>query len=141
MKGGAMEIERIKDGEIHLALIIRRSYRGDGIEFFTPSSYSQQIGYMNRPAGYIIQPHVHNPVMREVEYTNEVLFIRSGRVLIDFYSENQEFLLSRELYEGDLILLIRGGHGFKMLEPTEIVEIKQGPYAGDLDKTRFNPIT
>ena len=66
-----MEIERIKDGEIHLALIIRRSYRGDGIEFFTPSSYSQQIGYMNRPAGYIIQPHVHNPVMREVEYTNE----------------------------------------------------------------------
>lgn len=132
-----MNIERIADGEIDLALIIRHTYRSEGIEFFTPNSYSQQIGYMNRPAGYTIQPHVHNPVTREVQYTNEVLFIRSGRVRVDFYSEQKAYLLSRELERGDIILLIRGGHGFEMLEATEIVEVKQGPYAGDLDKTRF----
>lgn len=134
-----MYIEHIKDGGIDLALIVRSNYRSEGIEFFTPTSYSQQIGYMNRPAGYVIQPHVHNPVSREVQYTNEVLIVRSGLVKVDFYSEQQAYLLSRELAQGDIILLIRGGHGFKMLEATEIVEVKQGPYAGDLDKTRFFP--
>ena len=133
-----MDIEHIKDGEIDLALIVRRSYRSEGIEFFTPNTYSQQIGYMNRPAGYVIQPHVHNPVTREVQYTNEVLIVRSGRIRVDFYSEQKTYLFSRELKQGDIILLIRGGHGFKMLEATEMVEVKQGPYAGDLDKTRFD---
>jgi hypothetical protein len=135
--GVGMDIEHIKDGEIDLALIVRRNYRSEGIEFFTPNSYSQQIGYMNRPAGYVIQPHVHNPVTREVQYTNEVLIVRSGRVQVDFYSEQQAYLFSRELVQGDIILLIRGGHGFKMLEASEMLEVKQGPYAGDLDKTRF----
>jgi len=134
-----MDIEHIKDGEIDLALIVRSNYRSEGIEFFTPNSYSQQIGYMNRPAGYVIQPHVHNPVTREVQYTNEVLIVRSGRVQVDFYSEQQAYLFSRELSQGDIVLLIRGGHGFKMLEATEMVEVKQGPYAGELDKTRFVP--
>jgi hypothetical protein len=137
--GAGMDIEHIKDGEIDLALIVRRNYRSEGIEFFTPNSYSQQIGYMNRPAGYVIQPHVHNPVTREVQYTNEVLIVRSGRVQVDFYSEQKAYLFSRNLLQGDIILLIRGGHGFKMLEATEMVEVKQGPYAGDLDKTRFIP--
>ena len=137
--GTGMDIEHIKDGEIDLALIVRHNYRSEGIEFFTPNSYSQQIGYMNRPAGYVIQPHVHNPITREVQYTNEVLIVRSGRVQVDFYSEQKAYLFSRELDEGDIILLIRGGHGFKMLEATELVEVKQGPYAGDLDKTRFIP--
>jgi hypothetical protein len=136
-----MDIEQVSDGDTHLALIIRSTYRSEGIKFFTPDSYSQQIGYMNRPAGYLIQPHVHNPVPREVQYTNEVLFIRSGRVRVSFYSEQQNYLCSRDLETGDIILLIRGGHGFEMLEASEIVEVKQGPYAGDLDKTRFTPAT
>jgi len=136
-----MDIEQVSDGDTHLALIIRSTYRAEGIKFFTPDSYSQQIGYMNRPAGYLIQPHVHNPVPREVQYTNEVLLIRSGRVRVNFYSEQQNYLCSRDLETGDIILLIRGGHGFEMLEASEIVEVKQGPYAGDLDKTRFTPVS
>jgi mannose-6-phosphate isomerase-like protein (cupin superfamily) len=123
-----------------LALIIRRDFKKEGIEFFTPGTYSQQIGYMNRPAGYVIPPHVHNPVAREVQYTKEVLFIKSGRLRVDFYSESQEYLESTILQSGDVILLAYGGHGFEMLEPTEIIEVKQGPYAGDQDKTRFDPV-
>lgn len=134
-----MSIERIRHGEQELALIIRRSFCRDGIEFFTPGSYSQQIGYMNRPAGYVIAPHVHVPVKREVQYTKEVLFVRSGRVRVDFYSENQVYLESATLESGDVILLAFGGHGFEMLEPTEMIEVKQGPYAGDQDKIRFEP--
>jgi mannose-6-phosphate isomerase-like protein (cupin superfamily) len=132
-------IETIQHDGLELAFIIRRSFRKDGIEFVTPGTYSQQLGYMNRPTGYIIPPHVHNPVARQVEFTKEVLFIRSGRVRVDFYSDAQTYLESTVLEVGDVILLARGGHGFEMLEPTEMIEVKQGPYAGDADKTRFAP--
>lgn len=133
-------IDRILHDGRELALIVRREFRCDGIEFFTPGTYSQQIGYMNRPEGYVIAPHVHNPVAREVQYTKEVLLVRSGRVRVDFYSDAQEYLESTVLETGDVILLSYGGHGFEMLEPTEMIEVKQGPYAGDQDKTRFEPV-
>ncbi len=133
-------IERIIHDNRELALIVRRSFHRDGIEFLTPGSYSQQIGYMNRPVGYVIPPHVHNPVPRQVQYTNEVLFIKSGRLRVDFYSDEQVYLESAILEAGDVILLAMGGHGFEMLEATEIIEVKQGPYAGDQDKTRFESI-
>jgi mannose-6-phosphate isomerase-like protein (cupin superfamily) len=133
-------IERIANNDKELALIIRHSFHKEGIEFFTPNDYSQQVGYMNRPAGYVIPPHVHNPVVREVQYTKEVLFIKSGQLRVDFYSEDQEYLESTILHKGDVILLAYGGHGFEMIEQTEIIEVKQGPYAGDGDKTRFSTV-
>jgi mannose-6-phosphate isomerase-like protein (cupin superfamily) len=132
-------IESIEHNGLQMALIIRRSFQKDGIAFFTPNNYSQQLGYMGRPAGYTIAPHVHNPVTRQVEFTKEVLFVKKGRVRVDFYSEEQLYLESVILESGDVILLARGGHGFEMLEHTEIFEVKQGPYAGDADKTRFDP--
>lgn len=134
-------IERIFHESKELALIIRSGFKKDGIEFLTPSTYSQQLGYMNRPGGYIIPPHVHNPVTREVEFTKEVLFIKSGRVRVDFYTDDQSYIESVVLDAGDVVLLAFGGHGFEMLEPTEIIEVKQGPYAGEADKTRFAPIS
>jgi hypothetical protein len=112
----------------------------DGIQFFTPNTYSQQLGYMKRPAGYVIPPHVHNPVKREVEYTKEVLFIKCGVVRIDFYTEEKLYLESVIVSSGDVVLLAYGGHGFEVLEEAQIIEVKQGPYAGDLDKTRFDSI-
>ena len=124
-----------------IALVLRSSYEKQGIEFFTPNDFSHQLGYMNRPEGYVIPPHVHNPVPREVQYTKEVLFIKSGRVRVDFYDDDQTYLESRVLEAGDVILLAYGGHGFEMLEPTEMIEVKQGPYAGDQDKTRFEGIS
>ena len=133
-------IKHIIHNKIELAIIIRHSFNKDGIEFFTSEDSSQQIGYMNRPEGYIIQPHVHTPIPREVQFTKEVLFIKSGRVRVDFYSDNQEYLESTILNQGDVILLAYGGHGFEMLEPTEMIEVKQGPYIGENDKVRFNGI-
>ena len=130
-------VENILNNEKILAIIIRSNYKKDGIEFFTPSTYSQQIGYMNRPKGYLIQPHIHKPVVREVQYTKEVLFIKSGRVRVDFYSNEKKYLESAILEQNDVILLAYGGHGFEMLEESEIIEVKQGPYAGDEDKLKF----
>ena len=85
---------------------------------------------MKRPKDYVIPPHVHNPVTREVQFTQEVLFIKSGRVRGDFYDDNRNYLESRILNQGDVILLAHGGHGFEMLEESEIIEVKQGPYVG-----------
>lgn len=124
-----------------LAVLLRTVHHAEGIEFFTPDDFSQQLGYMNRPQGYVIPPHVHNPVAREVHYTKEVLFIKSGKVRVDFYDDDQTYLESRILRQGDVLLLAYGGHGFEMLEPTEMIEVKQGPYAGEADKTRFSGIS
>ena len=133
-------IESVNVGADTLAIILRTAYHKDGIEFFTPSDFSQQLAYMNRPTGYVIPPHVHNPIRREVQYTKEVLFIKSGRVRVDFYTDEQAYVESRVLEAGDVILLAFGGHGFQILEAAEIIEVKQGPYAGELDKTRFAPV-
>jgi len=134
-------IENILYEDEILAVVLRTNHHADGIEFFTPNDFSQQLGYMNRPQGYVIPPHIHNPVTREVQFTKEVLFIKSGRVRVDFYDNDQNYLESCILEQGDVILLAFGGHGFQMLEPTEMIEVKQGPYASEGDKTRFEPVS
>jgi len=96
---------------------------------------------MKRPYGYVIPPHVHNPTPYEVSYTSEVLLIKSGRVRVDFYTSDQHYLESSVLERGDVILLAFCGHGFEMLEESEIIEVKQGPYIGEKNKTRFNGIS
>ena len=124
-----------------LAIILRTTYKEKGINFFTPNEFSQQLAYMNHPSGYEIQPHLHNAVQREVQFTKEVLFIKSGKVRVDFYDDEKNYLESRVLESGDVILLAFGGHGFEMIDDSEIIEVKQGPYAGEADKTRFEPIS
>lgn len=133
-------IEELVHGNKLSAIIIKSDFSQDDIKFFTPDHFSQQLAYMKRKKGYIIEPHVHNPVKRSVEYTKEVLFIRSGKVRVDFYTDDQEYIESRILGTGDVVLLAYGGHGFEMLSESEIIEVKQGPYAGERDKTRFKPV-
>ena len=123
-----------------LSIIIRSQFRKEGIEFFTPDDFSQQLAYMNRSKDYVIPPHVHNSVQRDVHFTQEVLVIKTGKVRVDYYDDDQNYLESNVLNQGDVVLLAYGGHGFQMLEDSEIIEIKQGPYAGEKDKTRFKPI-
>lgn len=134
-------IEKITHLGTHLAVVVRFNFKESGIIFFTNDNDSQQLGYMNRPEGYVIPPHRHNLVPREVHYTQEVLFIKSGKVRVDFYTNEQVYVTSRVLHPGDVILLSDGGHGFKMLEPSEIIEVKQGPYCGEQDKVRFEPVS
>ena len=133
-------IQRIFKESIILAIILRANYQSEGIEFFTPNNFSQQLGYMNRPKGYEIPPHIHNKIDRNIEYTNEVLLIKSGKVRVDFYDENKIYFQSEILNKGDVILLVKGGHGFEMIEKSEIIEIKQGPYVDDKDKARFTAV-
>ena len=139
VNGGTIMEQILRNGTI-LAIIIRSSFTEPGIRFFTPDDFSQQLAYMCHPAGKVIDPHVHNPVPREVHFTQEVLFLRRGRLRIDFFDDNRTYLESRILEAGDVVLLAAGGHGFEALEEIEMIEVKQGPYAGEQDKTRFDAI-
>jgi mannose-6-phosphate isomerase-like protein (cupin superfamily) len=134
-------LEKIADADSIYAIIVRSGFSAEGITFFTPDRFSQQLAYMNHPEGKVIHPHVHNEVQREVLYTQEVLFLKRGRLRVDFYDNRRVYLESRILEAGDVILLASGGHGFEALEQIEMIEIKQGPYAGEADKTRFVGIT
>ncbi len=122
-----------------MAIIIRKDFDCEGLTFFTPDEFSQQLAYMNHPTGHLIEPHEHNIVKREVYNTQEVIFIRKGKVKVNFYNEGRREVGSRIVESGDVIMLIRGGHGFEILEPTQMFEVKQGPYAGSDDKKKFSP--
>jgi len=139
-----MQLEHIEEINVNnhtIAIIIYSEFSKDGIEFFTPAEFSQQLGYMRHKKGYKIQGHMHRLQIREVRYTQETLFLRKGRVRVDFYKEDKSYLTSRVLKTGDVILLASGGHGFDFLEESEMIEVKQGPHVGDEDKVRFNGIT
>lgn len=130
-------IEKIEYNDKLYAIIIRNNYSKEGVEFFTPNEFSQQLAYMKHPKGKEIMPHLHNPVKREIELTKEVLIIKKGVLKVDFYDDDKVYLSSSNLYSGDIILLANGGHGFECVEDVEMIEVKQGPYAGEADKIRF----
>jgi mannose-6-phosphate isomerase-like protein (cupin superfamily) len=124
-------------GEIY-AIKIGANFSKPGITFFTPDEFSQQLAYMKHSKGKVIEPHIHNLAERTVFYTNEVLIVKKGLLKVDFYDDEKSYLKSTEIGCGDILLLIRGGHGFEVLEDLEMIEVKQGPYVGEGDKTRFN---
>lgn len=128
--------EIAREGKL-LAVIVSHKFVEHGIHFLTPGEFSQQLAYMRHPKGKVIPPHVHNAVQRQVQYTQEVLVIKRGRLRVDFYDDGRRYLESHILEAGDVILLAAGGHGFEVLEEIEMIEVKQGPYAGEQDKTRF----
>jgi hypothetical protein len=130
-------LEHIKDGDETLVVILRTGYTRNGLSFFTSDDSSLQLGYMQHPRDYVIPAHVHNRVARTVEKTMEVLFVKSGKVLLDIYTESGTHLGQRQLCPGDVALLASGGHGMTMLDDAEVIEVKQGPYLGDKDKVRI----
>jgi mannose-6-phosphate isomerase-like protein (cupin superfamily) len=138
MKEEILKEEILIDGQL-CAIILPASYDEPGIHFFTSADLSQQLASMSYAPGKVISAHTHNPVSREVSNTQEALFIRKGKLRVDFYTQQQEYRTSRVLGVGDVILLISGGHGFEVLEDLNMVEVKQGPYLGDSDKARFAP--
>lgn len=133
-------IEEIIHNQQLIALIIRSTYNKSGISFFTAHELSQQVSFMKHEKGHQIKAHVHNEVQRTVVHTKETLFIRNGILRVDLYSDERIYLESKMLYAGDVILLVSGGHGFKVIQDLEMIEVKQGPYAGLYDKTVFEPV-
>jgi len=134
-------IKRIFNKEQLLGIIVKNNFHKDGIEFFTGDDLSQQLAFMSHKKGHEIIPHFHNSVPRTIHYTQETLFIRKGKLRVDFYDCEEAYLESHILEAGDVILLVSGGHGFEVLENLEMFEVKQGPFVGAKGKTRFTAIS
>ena len=134
-------IEKIIYKKKKLALIVRGKYRKKkGITFFTPNESTQQFGYMKHKKKHIIKPHVHKKRLAKIYYTTEVILILKGILRVDFYAQFRKYLFSKVLKSKDIIMLISGGHGFKVLKDVEMIEIKQGPYSLIKDKIKFENI-
>jgi hypothetical protein len=125
-----------KDG-VELCYIIREDLAPSDTTFITPADFKQQVGFVAYPAGGEVQRHLHLPLERSIVGTSEVLLIRRGRCILDVYDDAKELVASRELRRGDLMLLVGGGHGFRMLEDTLFLEVKQGPYLECEEKEHF----
>ena len=135
-------IEKVLYKKKLLALIVRGKYRNKrGVTFFTPNNYAQQFGYMKHDKKYFIKPHLHKKRSTKISYTSEVILILKGRLRVDFYSLSKKYLFSKILNPKDIIMLVYGGHGFKILKNVEMLEIKQGPYNLIKDKIKFEPVS
>jgi mannose-6-phosphate isomerase-like protein (cupin superfamily) len=132
-----MMIEMIQHQGQMIAMIVRKDYHREGIHFFTDQGSLLQLGYISRPKGYEVRPHEHNPVHRHTVGTQEVLFVKSGSMKVDFYDYDKTYLESRELSAGDFVLFAGAGHGITMTEATTLVEVKNGPYIEETDKKRY----
>jgi hypothetical protein len=133
-------IEMIKNGDDMLAIVIYKDYQKEGTTFFTPPEFSQQLAFISRKKGASIAAHTHALMERNIQLTQEVLLVKSGRVKVNLYDGAHAYISSRELVSGDIILLASGGHGFEFLEDTQMVEVKQGPYVNDESKVGFKGI-
>jgi hypothetical protein len=131
------DTERILWDGKPLCYVIRASIKPEETTFLTPPEFKQQVGFVVYPSGGAIVPHLHLPLERHLVGTSEVLIIKRGRCLLDVYNDNKELVATRELREGDLMLMVGGGHGFRMLEETVFLEVKQGPYLNVDEKERF----
>lgn len=136
----ATDIIKITSKKKLLAIIIKAKFKQDGLKFFVPDEYPQQLGYMRRPRGYAIASHVHRPVLRRIKLAQEVLFIRSGKIRIDFYDEKKHYAESRIVKQGDIVFLAFGGHGFEFMEDAEMIEVKQGPFLKEIQPIRLEPV-
>jgi len=134
-------IEQIKYKNKLYALIVRKNFRKKrGISFFTPKNLNLQFGYMKHKKNFFIKPHRHKKRLSKIFYTSEVIHLLKGKLRVDFYSEKKKYLFSKIIKTNDIITLIGGGHGFKTIEPVEMLEVKQGPFQASHDKIKFKKI-
>ena len=134
-------IEKIKNKKKLLAIIVRKKVHNKrGINFITPNNFNLQFAFMNHGKFHTVQPHMHKRKKIKSINTSEVLYIIKGKLRVDFYDKKRVYLFSKIVSEGDTLMLINQGHGFKMLKKTIMLEVKQGPYQEKIDKIKFTAI-
>ena len=130
-------IIEIRNKNILYALIIKKKRRfiKNGVDFVSKNRDLLQLGFISHKKNHHIKSHIHLKKPRIINYCTEVLLIEKGKVKIKFFDNNlSDIKKDKVLTKGDIIILFQGGHGFKILEKTNIIEIKQGPYVEGKDK-------
>jgi hypothetical protein len=137
----SLGVEVFTDGGALLAYLIRHDSTSETTQFITSDDSNFQAGFVVYPSGGRVQAHIHLPVTRTVVGTSELLIIRSGRCIVDVYADDRRLIASREMQPGDSMLSVGGGHGFRMIEDTVLLEVKQGPYGGLAEKEKFETLS
>lgn len=132
-----MSLEIFEVDGAPVAYFITNEWQPNKTEFLTPANLNLQMGMIVYGKDQAIIPHSHLPFERKIFGTNECIIVRKGKCLLDLYDKRKKLAVTKELNEGDIVLLIGGSHGFRMNEDTVLFEVKQGPYAGEEDKERF----
>lgn len=134
-----MEILEIREAEGSILAIIfqNRNETSDGIDFLTTSNLELQVASVTRRTGSEIPRHFHPEQNRILKRTSEVLVILDGSIEVDIYSSDLSLNSTHRLRKGDIIYLISGGHGFRVIEHANFIEVKQGPFDERLDKIYF----
>ena len=135
--GSQQLCEMINWNDQPLAYILRPNPLPGQTTFITPPEFKQQVGFIVYPAGGEVKRHLHLPLERHLIGTSEVLVIQKGHCLADIYNDDRELVATRELKAGDVMLMVGGGHGFRILEDTVFLEIKQGPFLPVAEKEHF----
>lgn len=135
-----MAIREVKDGELLLARHIgSKSWTEGGLGFFSKDEEYLQVGIWNYDAGKRLLAHTHNDAPRTFRRTHETLYVRKGKIEARIFNENRALVETLEIAEGDILILMSGGHGYTILEDgTQVLEIKNGPYLGaERDRVRI----
>ena len=134
-----MEVEKVFSKNKLLAYIVRNIAQINGQKFFSETEDFLQVGVMGLSEDTELKPHYHLPQHKTIDKNQEVLIILSGKIEVTFFDIDSNEKVDSKIVDGGCILvLIDGGHGFRMLEDTQLVEVKQGPYEGQsMDKSYF----
>lgn len=134
-----VEVETLSADGKPAAYVIRGQTGPDETVFPTSADLTLQVGFVGRAQGQAVEPHVHHAVERTIRGTAEVLMVLSGRCHLDIFDSARAQVQTTTMSSGDVVLLVSGGHGFRMIEDTVLLEVKQGPYRGLSEKERFVP--
>lgn len=124
-------LEEIKsDDGLTIAIIVRKDFSKEGVNFVSNNGYSLQLGINSYKTGHKIENHLHQNRQLAINDVQEVVYFKSGEALVSLFDKNKKFVQSLKLSAGDLIFFVNGGHGFEMVNDTVLIEVKQGPYFG-----------
>jgi hypothetical protein len=122
------------------AYVWRKDHPVQDVEFFGSPNDSLQLGIMERPEGYVVKPHAHPVPRLPITTLSEYLHVVSGKIRVTVYDSHWQAIGTEELIEGDFLLLVRGGHQVEFLQPSRVIEVKQGPYDPDMQKIQPPPV-
>ena len=125
-----MKEKRISKEGILYGLIVYGDTLESGLQFYTEDKSFLQVGSWKYEKGKILSPHAHRISERKSNLTQEFVYVKKGSIEIEVYDRNDEIIAREVLNGGDFIILFGGGHGYKILRDSEVIEVKNGPYPG-----------
>ena len=130
-------IKLIQQNKTTYAKIIRSTYQTKDTEFFTEETDEIQFGVISYPKNHKTGAHYHNHLNKQSTQIDEILIIQKGSARIDFYNNEGNYIVSSEVFEGDTLIIFKGGHNIIFYEDTKVLAIKSGVYEQKSSKTRM----